>query len=145
MDDADETAPLQKLASFAPSSSYFVFTGADGLLTAARRLDRQQIALTSGCDEPEHLVVILDQLDQNDALTGPRQVIHFGRLGEQSSGLRGCRNHDFRTTHELDADDFGAFGWTGVPTTGSCADFHKRLDAGWQRVAVAVERKRVGS
>src|SRR5262245_31784502 len=104
VDDANEAAALQELASLSAASGDLVLGGADGLLAASRCLDREQIALAGGRDEPEHAVVVIGQLDENDALAGARQIVHLGCPGEQAACLSGSHNHDFRTTYQFDAN-----------------------------------------
>src|SRR5262245_7559067 len=54
MDDAYETAALQKLASFAATACNLVLAGADGLLAPPCGLDREQIPFAPGGNESEH-------------------------------------------------------------------------------------------
>src|SRR5258705_2258287 len=140
---ASELAALEQLSTLATSAGHFIFRGADRLLAASARLHAQQVAVAGRRDEAEHAVVLPRQLDQDDALARPREVIHLVGAAEERPRVRGRGDDDFVAGHAGDADHLDALARPREPAAGTRARLHERLEAEPEAVAVARDRNRV--
>src|SRR5688572_3945321 len=74
-DDARELAALQELAAFAAAAGDFVLPGADRLFGAARRFNGHQITIAGRRDEAKQAIVLLLQLDEDNAAAGSGEEV----------------------------------------------------------------------
>ena len=146
-DDARELTALQQLAALAAAAGHFVLGRADGLLGAAGRFDRQQVAVAGRGDEPSTRSSSRE-LDQDDALARARQVVHLVGPAEQPARLRPWRRSAPRSPVSFATPTTSApFAGRAKRRPGARARLDERLEAEPQRVAVArdgdgVDRRR---
>ncbi len=84
----------KQLAPLAAAAGDLVFGRADRLLGAARGLDRHQVAIAGRRDEAEQPIVLLLQLDEDDATPGAAEEVDLVRLAEHRAGLARGRDDD---------------------------------------------------
>src|SRR5215467_2856621 len=145
--DTRELAALQELAPLAAAAGDFVLRGADRLFSAAAGFDREDVAISGRRDEAEHSVLFAE-LDEQHALAGAGQVVHFLGLRQDAAALGGGRNEDLTSSVTCRAHNLRVFRRPGKPAAGPGARLDQALEAEPQRKPVAadshaVHRRRV--
>src|SRR4029077_9586227 len=131
-------AALQELPPLATASGDFVLRGADRLFSAAAGFDREDVAISGRCDEAEH-VVLFAELDEQHALAGAGQVVHFLGLRQDAAALGGSRDEDLTASVACRAQNLRVFRRPGKPAASPGAGLDQALEAEPQRVPVAAD------
>src|SRR5215831_315094 len=140
--DPRELAALQELPPLAAAAGDFVLRGADRLFSAAAGLDREDVAISGRRDEAEHSVLFAE-LDEQHALAGAGQVVHFLGLRQDAAALGCGRDEDLTASVTCRAHDLRVFRRAGEAPAGPGARLDQALETEPQREAVAADRDAV--